>query len=109
MPAALKAGGSDAEIRSAAFPVGRASGAAGVTRVSRLCGIRATPVGKPDAAYLPVPQEVDFEGPYGQVVHALLYPPANPDVTGPDGARPPYVVWVHGGWTSISVDGESSS
>jgi len=54
----------------------------------------------PDAAYLPVPQEVDFEGPYGQVVHALLYPPTNPDVTGPDGARPPYVVWVHGGPTS---------
>jgi dipeptidyl aminopeptidase/acylaminoacyl peptidase len=53
----------------------------------------------PDAAYLPVPQEVDFEGPYGQVVHALLYPPTNPDVTGPDGARPPYVVWVHGGPT----------
>jgi len=54
----------------------------------------------PAAAYLPTPQEVDFEGPYGQVVHALLYPPANPDVTGPDGARPPYVVWVHGGPTS---------
>jgi len=54
----------------------------------------------PAAAYLPAPQEVDFEGPYGQVVHALLYPPTNPDVTGPDGARPPYVVWVHGGPTS---------
>jgi dipeptidyl aminopeptidase/acylaminoacyl peptidase len=54
----------------------------------------------PDPAYLPVPQEVDFEGPYGQVVHALLYPPANPDATGPDGAQPPYVVWVHGGPTS---------
>ena len=54
----------------------------------------------PEAAYLPVPQEVDFEGPYGQVVHALLYPPASPDVTGPDDARPPYVVWVHGGPTS---------
>jgi dipeptidyl aminopeptidase/acylaminoacyl peptidase len=54
----------------------------------------------PDEAYLPVPQDVDFEGPYGQVVHAELYPPANPEVTGPDGARPPYVVWVHGGPTS---------
>jgi dipeptidyl aminopeptidase/acylaminoacyl peptidase len=54
----------------------------------------------PGAAYLPEPQEVDFEGPYGQVVHALLYPPANADVTGPGGARPPYVVWVHGGPTS---------
>jgi dipeptidyl aminopeptidase/acylaminoacyl peptidase len=54
----------------------------------------------PDERYLPVPQEVDFEGPYGQVVHGLLYPPASPDVTGPDGQQPPYVVWVHGGPTS---------
>jgi dipeptidyl aminopeptidase/acylaminoacyl peptidase len=56
--------------------------------------------GLPDPAYLPVPQLVDFEGPYGQVVHALLYPPTNPEVTGPPGERPPYVVWVHGGPTS---------
>src|SRR5215469_7602916 len=54
----------------------------------------------PDAAYLPAPQHVDFEGPYGQIVHALLYPPANPEVTGPADERPPYVVWVHGGPTS---------
>ncbi|HEY2316216.1 MAG TPA: prolyl oligopeptidase family serine peptidase [Streptosporangiaceae bacterium] len=54
----------------------------------------------PDEAYLPVPQPVDFEGPYGQVVHALLYPPTNSDVTGPADERPPYVVWVHGGPTS---------
>jgi dipeptidyl aminopeptidase/acylaminoacyl peptidase len=54
----------------------------------------------PDAAYLPFPQYVDFEGPYGQVVHALLYPPTNPEASGPAGERPPYVVWVHGGPTS---------
>jgi dipeptidyl aminopeptidase/acylaminoacyl peptidase len=54
----------------------------------------------PDEAYLPVPQYVDFEGPWGQIVHALLYPPTNPDVTGPASERPPYVVWVHGGPTS---------
>jgi dipeptidyl aminopeptidase/acylaminoacyl peptidase len=53
----------------------------------------------PDQAYLPVPQEVDFEGPYGQVVHGLLYPPTNPDAAGPEGERPPFVVWVHGGPT----------
>jgi dipeptidyl aminopeptidase/acylaminoacyl peptidase len=62
------------------------------------------PAESPAAAYLPVPQKVDFEGPYGQVVHALLYPPANPEVAGPAGERPPYVVWVHGGPT-----GQSSS
>jgi dipeptidyl aminopeptidase/acylaminoacyl peptidase len=54
----------------------------------------------PDEAYLPVPRPVDFEGPYGQVVHAQLYPPASPDARGPGDARPPYVVWVHGGPTS---------
>jgi dipeptidyl aminopeptidase/acylaminoacyl peptidase len=54
----------------------------------------------PDAGYLAVPQQVDFEGPYGQVVHALLYPPTSPEAVGPADQRPPYVVWVHGGPTS---------
>jgi dipeptidyl aminopeptidase/acylaminoacyl peptidase len=54
----------------------------------------------PADAYLPVPRPVDFEGPYGQVVHAQLYPPTNPDASGPAGERAPYVVWVHGGPTS---------
>jgi dipeptidyl aminopeptidase/acylaminoacyl peptidase len=53
-----------------------------------------------DEAYLPVPRPVDFEGPYGQIVHAHVYAPANPEVTGPVGDRIPYVVWVHGGPTS---------
>jgi dipeptidyl aminopeptidase/acylaminoacyl peptidase len=57
----------------------------------------------PDVRYLPVPRHVQFEGPWGQVVHALLYPPTNPDVTGPAGERPPYVVHVHGGPTSHST------
>ncbi len=72
------------------------------TRTSTASVVSAGPAGQPEEAYLPVPQEVDFEGPYGQVVHAFLYPPANPDVTGPAGERPPYVVWVHGGPTGIS-------
>ena len=54
----------------------------------------------PDQAYLPVAQQVDFEGLYGQVVHALLYPPTNPEVTGPPGERAPYIVSIHGGPTS---------
>jgi dipeptidyl aminopeptidase/acylaminoacyl peptidase len=57
----------------------------------------------PDRRYLPVPRNVELEGPYGRVVHALVYPPTNPDVTAPPGERPPYVVWVHGGPTSHSV------
>ena len=54
----------------------------------------------PDAAYLPVPRAARLTGPSGSVVHALVYPPANPGVRGPDGERPPYIVWVHGGPTS---------
>ncbi len=53
----------------------------------------------PDPGYLPVPRQVELEGPYGRIVHALIYPPANPDVTGVPGEHPPYVVWVHGGPT----------
>jgi dipeptidyl aminopeptidase/acylaminoacyl peptidase len=56
-----------------------------------------------DDAYLPVPRQVEVEGKYGRVVHALVYPPTNPDAAGPEGERPPYVVWVHGGPTAHSV------
>ena len=54
----------------------------------------------PAARYLPVPRHVELEGPYGRVVHALVYPPSSPRATGPAGEKPPYVVWVHGGPTS---------
>jgi dienelactone hydrolase len=57
----------------------------------------------PDAAYLPVPRAARLTGPSGSVVHALVYPPANAGVRGPDGERPPYIVWVHGGPTSQAV------
>jgi|HubBroStandDraft_1064217.scaffolds.fasta_scaffold01912_2 dipeptidyl aminopeptidase/acylaminoacyl peptidase len=54
----------------------------------------------PDRRFLPVPNEVELEGPYGRVVHALVYPPSNPEVAGPPDELPPYIVWVHGGPTS---------
>ena len=57
----------------------------------------------PDAAYLPVPRAAQLTGPSGSVVHALVYPPANPAVRGPDGECPPYIVWVHGGPTAQVV------
>jgi dipeptidyl aminopeptidase/acylaminoacyl peptidase len=57
----------------------------------------------PDAAYLPVPQQVELDGPFGRVVHALVYAPTSPDATGPKGELPPYVVWVHGGPTGCAV------
>ena len=57
----------------------------------------------PDPAYLPVPRAERLAGPSGSVVHALVYPPANPAVAAPDGELPPYIVWVHGGPTSHVV------
>ena len=53
----------------------------------------------PDRRYLPVPRQEDLEGPYGRIVHALIYPPANPEVSGMTGEQPPYIIWVHGGPT----------
>jgi dipeptidyl aminopeptidase/acylaminoacyl peptidase len=57
----------------------------------------------PDVAYLPVPRAAQLDGRSGSVVHALVYPPANPAVAAPGGELPPYVVWVHGGPTSHVV------
>ncbi|MFF7362179.1 prolyl oligopeptidase family serine peptidase [Streptomyces sp. NPDC008125] len=53
-----------------------------------------------DPAYYPRPEERTFAGPDGRDIHALVYPPRNPGHTGPEGERPPYVVWAHGGPTS---------
>ena len=54
----------------------------------------------PDRGYLPVPHAARLAGPDGSVVHAVVYPPAHPSATAPDGELPPYIVWVHGGPTS---------
>ncbi len=54
----------------------------------------------PDAGYLPVPWAEQVTAPSGAVVHALVYPPASPVATAPDGEAPPYIVWVHGGPTA---------
>jgi dipeptidyl aminopeptidase/acylaminoacyl peptidase len=62
----------------------------------------------PDAGYLPVPRAARLAGgagPAGSLVHALVYAPANPAVTAPDGELPPCIVWVHGGPTGHVVPG----
>lgn len=51
-----------------------------------------------DPAYLPVAEERTFAG--VREVHAIVYPPRNPDAKGPEGERPPYVAFVHGGPTT---------
>lgn len=53
----------------------------------------------PPEQYLPVAQQITFEGPKREV-HAVVYPPRNPDQTGPDGELPPYIAFVHGGPTA---------
>ena len=76
----------------------------GIVRVDAITGrteaLRRELDEVPDAAYLPVPEAVEIEGPFGRAVHALVYPPSNPAATAPDGELPPYVVWAHGGPTS---------
>jgi dipeptidyl aminopeptidase/acylaminoacyl peptidase len=53
----------------------------------------------PDAAWLPVAQEVTVPGPHGPV-HAFAYPPTSPEAVAPEGELPPYLVLAHGGPTS---------
>ncbi|MEV6162938.1 prolyl oligopeptidase family serine peptidase [Streptomyces sp. NPDC052052] len=52
-----------------------------------------------DPAYYPQPEERTFTGVDGREIHAQIYPPRNPDRTGPEGELPPYVIWAHGGPT----------
>jgi dipeptidyl aminopeptidase/acylaminoacyl peptidase len=62
--------------------------------------VRASVTDLPDDRYLPRPQARTFVRPDGHEIHAFIYPPTNPDVTAPEGERPPYVVSVHGGPTA---------
>jgi dipeptidyl aminopeptidase/acylaminoacyl peptidase len=70
--------------------------------------IKGQPVAAPDPAYLPDARPVQLPArvsnrPNGGVVHAIVYPPASPVVTGPEGELPPFLVNVHGGPTSHSL------
>ncbi|MBX6370999.1 MAG: S9 family peptidase [Acidothermus sp.] len=56
----------------------------------------------PDVRYVPIPQRRVFQRTDGQPVHAVVYPPRNPDFSAPPEERPPYVVIAHGGPTSSS-------
>ncbi|MGY1668661.1 prolyl oligopeptidase family serine peptidase [Geodermatophilus sp. SYSU D00696] len=57
-----------------------------------------------DPAWFSVPEHVTFptedRGTGIAEAHAHVYPPANPEVTAPEGDLPPLVVMVHGGPTS---------
>jgi dipeptidyl aminopeptidase/acylaminoacyl peptidase len=67
----------------------------------RLEIIKKQPVAAPDPGYLPDARPVQLSsGRNARVVHAIVYAPANPDVTAPAGELPPFIVNVHGGPTS---------
>lgn len=60
-----------------------------------------------DRAFVSVGERIEFPtapGPDGapRTAHATYYAPVNPGFRGPDGARPPLLVLVHGGPTSVS-------
>jgi dipeptidyl aminopeptidase/acylaminoacyl peptidase len=52
----------------------------------------------PDAAYLSIAEPIEFES-EGRTAHAFFYAPRNADFEGPDGDKPPLVVFSHGGPT----------
>ena len=66
--------------------------------------IKGQQAAAPDAAYLPDARPVKLSsGQNGSVVHAIVYLPASPGVTGRPGELPPFLVHVHGGPTSHSL------
>jgi dipeptidyl aminopeptidase/acylaminoacyl peptidase len=78
--------------------VGVDDGATQVLRPARDLGL--------DPAWFSRPLHVTFPTVPGDrevgEAHALVYPPTNPEVSGPDGERPPLLVLVHGGPTSAA-------
>ena len=60
-----------------------------------------------DEAWLPRPRQLTVPGPHGPV-HAIEYPPTNPEATGPADELPPYIVLVHGGPTSRATPAASA-
>lgn len=54
-----------------------------------------------ERAYLSVPRAIEFPSKTGSA-HAWFYPPTHPTRQGPAGARPPLIVTIHGGPTSVS-------
>ncbi|SFC42112.1 prolyl oligopeptidase family serine peptidase [Streptomyces aidingensis] len=69
------------------------------TRTGRARAVAAHHRDPVDPGFLPEPEPLTVTGPGGREVHAQLYPPRNPDRTGPPGELPPCVIWAHGGPT----------
>jgi len=56
-----------------------------------------------DASHLSAPEPIEFPTAGGRTAHGLFYPPKNPDYVAPEGERPPLVVMIHGGPTSMTT------
>jgi dipeptidyl aminopeptidase/acylaminoacyl peptidase len=56
-----------------------------------------------DPAFVSAPEPIEFPNEDGGTSYALYYAPTNADYAGPEEARPPLVVFVHGGPTSQVV------
>ena len=54
----------------------------------------------PPIGFRPLAEQVTFPAPHGRDVHAIVYPPRNPDFVAPEHEKPPYVALVHGGPTA---------
>jgi dipeptidyl aminopeptidase/acylaminoacyl peptidase len=67
-----------------------------------LTDIRLSVDDLPDPAYLPTAVARTF-GSDDRPVHTFVYEPANPEFAAPEGEKPPFVAFVHGGPTSRTV------
>ena len=72
------------------------SGAPQVLRPARDLGLDPGWFSRPELVTFPTPDR----GTGIASAHAVVYPPANPEATGPDGSLPPLIVMVHGGPTA---------
>jgi dipeptidyl aminopeptidase/acylaminoacyl peptidase len=74
-------------------------GAADVLRPARDLGLDPAWFARPEHVTFPTPDD----GTGIDVAHALVYPPTNPEVSAPEGSRPPLLVVVHGGPTGAAT------
>jgi dipeptidyl aminopeptidase/acylaminoacyl peptidase len=56
-----------------------------------------------DAAYVSLPEAIEFPTEGGLTAHALYYPPTNPDHAAPPEEKPPLIVMSHGGPTGSTT------
>jgi len=56
----------------------------------------------PDASLVSIPRALSYPSAGGRTAHAFHYPPANAGFRAPAGERPPLIVTLHGGPTSMA-------